>query len=63
MTSVLPDLQTADFKELLKLLLYTGVYLMDDQMRMQTKGIAMDNCAAPALAIIFIDSFEALIFN
>ena len=43
MTSVLPDLQTADFKELLKLLLYIDVYLMDDQMHMQNKGIAMGN--------------------
>ena len=63
MTSVLPDIKTADFKVLLKLLLYTDVYLMDDQMRMQNKGIAMGNCAAPALAIIFMDSIEALIFN
>ena len=32
-------------------------------MRMQNKGIAMGNCAAPALAIIFMDSIEALKFN
>jgi hypothetical protein len=54
----LMDLEVDDFKRILQLVLGQDVYLLNGECRSQKRGIAMGNCAAPPLAIIFMDAIE-----
>jgi hypothetical protein len=47
-----------DFHAILKLVLCSDTYLLDGEERKQRHGIAMGNCAAPPLAIIYMDFIE-----
>jgi hypothetical protein len=60
-TSLFPYLHPNDLKSILYLTLYEDVYLYNGQFKTQTKGIAMGNCAAPPLAIIYMDDVERCI--
>jgi hypothetical protein len=59
--SLLPELDPIDFNHLVRLCLCEDQYLFNGQLRTQKKGIAMGNCAAPALAIIYMDEVEKAI--
>jgi hypothetical protein len=61
--SDLTDLDVNDFRELLRLVLYEDTYLFKGESRRQTTGIAMGNCAAPPLAIIYMDHVERKIID
>jgi hypothetical protein len=56
--SLFPDLEPRDFLHLLRMVLYDDTYLFEGALRTQSKGIAMGNCAAPPLAIIYMDYVE-----
>jgi hypothetical protein len=62
--STTPNLDPADFKDILRLtLLEEDIYFHNGEFRQQTKGIAMGNCAAPPLAIIYMDNIERQILT
>ena len=52
------ELEAEDFKSLLNLCLFEDMYLLNGELLMQVKGIAMGNCAALPLTIIFMDNIE-----
>jgi hypothetical protein len=56
--SSMPVMDPQDFKALLRLCLYEDEYLFNGQHKRQTQGIAMGNCCAPPLAIIYMDMVE-----
>jgi hypothetical protein len=53
-SSIYPELHPIDFTQLLRVTLYEDVYAHQNVTKKQTKGIAMGNCAAPPLAIIYM---------
>jgi hypothetical protein len=58
LSSRFPYFNLQDPEALLRLVLYEDVYLHNGSLKVQTKGIAMDNCAAPPLAIIYMHYIE-----
>ena len=52
------NLESDDFKRLLRMVLFGDIYFFDGVSRVQTTGIAMGNCAAPPLAIIYMSFVE-----
>ena len=59
----LKELIECDFIQIQNHVLYDDVHLLNGECRSQKKGIAMGNCAAPALAIIFMDAVERCIIG
>lgn len=59
LASCLAEMTPADFEVILRLCLFEDVYLFNGIDKQQTVGIAMGNCAAPPLAIIFMDYVES----
>ena len=57
------DMTPADFGKLLRLCLYGDVYVNNSSLWSQSSGIAMGNCAAPPLAIIYMDYIERQILS
>lgn len=55
---VLADLAPTDFTAVLRLVLLEDVYFFNGVTRAQVSGVAMGNCAAPPLAIIYMDFIE-----
>ena len=62
-SSFLSDISAKDFSKLLKICLLEDCYLFQGKCFTQNSGIAMGNCAAPPLAIIFMHYIETLIKN
>jgi len=56
--SILPDLHEVDFAELLNICLHEDRYILDGSFVKQVSGIAMGNCAAPPLAILYMNFIE-----
>jgi len=61
--SIVPNLCPADFKKLLTMALHDDVYLIDGKFKQQNFGIAMGNCAAPPLAVIYMHHIEQQILQ
>ena len=53
-----PELATNDFHDLLELCLFSDTYLLNGVSRKQSKGIAMGNCAALPLSILYMNIIE-----
>jgi hypothetical protein len=60
-SSIYPELHPIDFTQLLRVTLYEDVYAHQNVTKKQTKGIAMGNCAAPPLAIVYMHAIETKI--
>jgi hypothetical protein len=61
--SIISDVHINDFVKLLRMLLFEDTYCLAGKLYLQTQGIAMGNCAAPALAIIYMHYIERHICN
>ena len=59
----LSNLHAEDFDELIRLILYEDTYLLNGRQRCQIQGIAMGNCAAPPLAILYMHHIECEIIE
>ena len=61
--SSIPQLHKEDFTEILRLVLFEDTYLLKGEHKKQMNGIAMGNCAAPPLAIIYMHNVECEILR
>jgi hypothetical protein len=52
-----------DFIKILRLILFEDTYLLEGEHKKQVNGIAMGNCAAPPLAIIYMHMIEGEILS
>jgi hypothetical protein len=58
-----PELEKDDFRKILRLILFEDTYLLEGEHKKQVNGIAMGNCAAPPLAIIYMHKIESEILR